>query len=117
MDEKVSQYIEKQKSPQREIIMKLRKIFFETIKKCEEKFVWGVISLDDNRFYLVGLKERVHIGFAIDGLSKEEISEFEGAGKTMRHIKISAIKEIDKKRLVSLIRLVHKKSSGLNVSA
>jgi hypothetical protein len=113
MDEKVNQYIDKQKSPQKEIILALRKIFFKTIKNCEEKFGWGVISLDGNRFYLVGLKEGVHIGFAIDGLSKEEVAQFEGAGKTMRHIKIKTIEDIDEKKLVSFIKLVHKKSVGV----
>lgn len=113
MNDKVKEYIDKQESPQKEIIMAVRKIFFATIKNCEEKVGWGVISLDNNRFYLVSLKERVHIGFAIDGLSKEEIAEFEGAGKTMRHIKIKNTQDIDKKELVRLIKLVHEKSTGV----
>jgi hypothetical protein len=113
MDEKVKQYIDKQKSPQKKIILTLRKIFLKTIKNCEEKFGWGVISLDGNRFYLVGLKERVHIGFAIGGLTKEEIAQFEGAGKTTRHLKIKNIEDIDEKKLISFIKLVHKKSVGV----
>lgn len=110
LDQKVKQYINKQEPLQKKIILALRKIFFETIKNCEEKFNWGVISLDKNRFYLAGLKEKVHVGFAVSGLSKKEIEEFEGSGKTMRHIKIKSIESIDKKKIINLIKMVHKKS-------
>jgi hypothetical protein len=110
MDEKVKKYIDKQTSLQKEIIQKVRKIFFKAIKNCEESFGWGVIALDNNRFYLVGLKEWVHVGFAINGLTKAEIAEFEGSGKNMRHIKIKELKDIDEKRLLRLIKMVHKKS-------
>jgi len=56
------------------------------------------------------MKNRVHVGFAINGLSKEEIGLFEGSGKTMRHIKIHSLEEIDEKKLVKLIGLVDQKS-------
>lgn len=111
MNDKVEKYIAKQKSPQKAIIQKLRKIFSQAIKNCEEDFGWGVITLDQKRFYLAGLKDKVHIGFSINGLTKKEMSEFEGSGKTMRHIKIKSLGEIDEKKLTKLIKLVHKKSS------
>ena len=114
ISEKVKEYIDKQKSPQKEIILKVRKIFFKTIRNCEEDFDWGVISLDQGRFYLVGLKDKVNVGFSIKGLSKEEINEFEGKGKTMRHIKISDMDGIDEKRLVKLIKLAHSKSTSVS---
>jgi len=53
----------------------------------------------------------VHVGFAINGLSKEEIRLFEGSGKTMRHIKIHSLDDIDEKKLVELIQLVDKKTT------
>jgi hypothetical protein len=56
------------------------------------------------------MKNRVHIGFAINGLSKEEIGLFEGRSKTMRHIKIHSLEDIDEKKLVKLIKLVDKKA-------
>jgi hypothetical protein len=52
----------------------------------------------------------VHVGFAITGLTKEEINLFEGGGKTMRHIKIYSLDEIDEEKLVKLIELVDKKA-------
>jgi len=62
------------------------------------------------KFYLAAMKNRVHVGFAINGLNKEEIGLFEGSGKTMRHIKIHSLEDIDEKKLVKLIRLVDKKT-------
>ena len=110
MDKQVEGYIEKQKSPQKEILRKVRKIFLKTLPNCEEKSTWGVIAFEGGKFYIAAMKNRVHVGFAINGLNKEEINMFEGSGKTMRHIKIHSIEEIDEKKLVKLIKLVDKKS-------
>jgi hydrogenase maturation factor len=56
------------------------------------------------------MKNRVHVGFAITGLNEEEISLLEGGGKTMRHIKIPTLENIDEKKLVKLIKMVDKKA-------
>ena len=53
----------------------------------------------------------MHVGFAINGLSEKEISLFEGSGKTMRHIKIHNLKDINEQKFVELIELVEKKST------
>jgi hypothetical protein len=106
----VNEYIEKQKSPQKEIIQKVRKIFQKTLPTSEEKMLWGVITYSEGKFYIAAMKNRVHVGFAINGLSKDEISLFEGSGKTMRHIKIPALEDIDEKTLVNLIEMVDKKA-------
>jgi len=110
MDNQVSKYIEKQKSPQKEIIQKVRKIFQKTLPSCEEKMAWGVITFAASKFYIAAMKNRVHVGFAITGLNKDEISLFEGSGKTMRHIKIPTLEDIDEKTLVKLIEMVDKKA-------
>lgn len=110
MDEKVKQYIEKQKSPQKKIILAVRKIFFDTIKNCEEKFGWGVIVLCGGKFYIGAMKSRVHVGFSIIGLDKEEIELLQGGGKTMKHLKIPDLKSIDEPKLKKLIKLVNKKA-------
>jgi uncharacterized protein YdhG (YjbR/CyaY superfamily) len=110
MDKQVIEYIEKQKSPQKEIIKKVRKIFQKTLPNCEEKMCWGVITYAAGKFYLAAMKTRVHVGFSITGLSKEEVSLFEGSGKTMRHIKIPTLENIDEKELVKLIEMVEKKA-------
>jgi uncharacterized protein YdhG (YjbR/CyaY superfamily) len=110
MEKQVSEYIDKQKSPQKEIIQKVRKIFQKTLPSCEEKMAWGVPTFAAGKFYIAAMKNRVHVGFAITGLNKDEINLFEGSGKTMRHIKIPTLEDIDQKKLVRLIELVDRKA-------
>ena len=110
MDQQVKVYIERQKSPQKEILQKVREIFLETLPSCEEKMAWGVVTFAGGKFYIAAMKNRVHVGFAVTGLAKDEINLFEGSGKTMRHVKIPALESIDENRLVKLIQLVDKKA-------
>jgi uncharacterized protein YdhG (YjbR/CyaY superfamily) len=110
MVKQVEEYIRKQKSPQKEIIQKVRNIFLTTLPSCEEKMAWGVITFAKGKFYIAAMKNRVHVGFSITGLNKEEICLFEGSGKTMKHIKIPSLEDIDEKMLVKLIRMVDKKA-------
>ncbi len=110
MNNQADAYIEKQKSPQKEILKELRMIFRETLPNCKEEMRWGVVTFGDGKFYIAAMKNRVHVGFVITGLSKEEMSLFEGNGKTMRHIKITTIENIDKTNLVKLIKMVDQKA-------
>ena len=111
MDKQVDDYIEKQKSPQKEILKKVREIFLRTLPNCKEKSAWGVVAFEEGKFYIAAMKNRVHVGFSINGLNKEEIGLFEGSGKTMRHIKIHSLEDIDEIKLVKLIKLVDKKTT------
>ena len=112
MNTQVNEYIKKQKSPQKEIIKKVRKIFQKTLLNSEEKMRWGVITYPPDKFYIAAMKNRVHVGFAITGLNKDEIKLFEGSGKTMRHIKISTVENVDEKKLTELIEMVNQKTSS-----
>ena len=106
----VDAYIDKQKLPQKEILQKLRTIFRETLPNCKEEMRWGVVTFGDGKFYIAAMKNRVHVGFAVAGLSNEEMSLFEGNGKAMRHIKIPTVENIDKTNLVKLIKMVDQKA-------
>jgi hypothetical protein len=110
LDKQIEEYIKKQKTTQKEIIEKVRNIFLKTLPKSKEEKRWGVIVFAGGKFYIAAIKDRVHIGFAINGLNKEEISLFEGTGKTMRHIKIHSLEDINEEKLVNLIKLVDKKT-------
>lgn len=91
-------------------MLKVRKIFEETLSNFEEEMAWGVVTFASRKFYIAAMKNRVHVGFAITGLNKDEIDLFEGSGKTMRHLKISSLEGIDENRLVKLIEMVEKKA-------
>lgn len=105
----VENYIEKQKSPQKEICQKLRKIIFKTFPDIKEEMRWGVPSYENGKYYFVALKTHVNLGFSLKDLSKEEIALFEGSGKTMKHIEISSLAEIDEKKIIKLMKLIKKK--------
>jgi hypothetical protein len=109
MNSEVTAYIKKQKSPQREICQRLRKIILKTFPKIKEEMRWGVPVYDGGRYYIGSLRDHVNLGFAIKGLTKKELELFEGAGKLMRHVKIFTVKDIDEKRIVKLLKLVKNK--------
>ena len=105
-EKKVDEYIENQKSPQKEICMKLRTIIFKTFPDIKEEMKWGVPSYAGGKYYFVALKTHVNLGFSIKGLSKEKIALFQGSGKTMKIIEIKSEKEIDEKQIVKLLKMV-----------
>jgi hypothetical protein len=111
MDIKVYEYINRQKSPQKEICLYLRELIVKTIPEVKEEIRWGVPVFAGGKFYIGSLKDHVNLGFSIAGLSEKEIALFEGSGKTMRHLKIRSILDIDENRLIQLIRLVNKKAT------
>jgi len=105
MDKKVENYIEKQKLPQQEICQNLRKIILKTFPSIKEEMKLGVPWYEE-KYYIVALKDHVNLGFSLKGLSKEETELFEGGGKTMKHIKITSLNEIDETKIVKLLKVV-----------
>ena len=105
MDKEVTGYIEKQKSPQKEILYKLRGIITRNSSGIHEQMKLGV-PWYEGRYYLVALKDHVNLGFSLEGLSREEERLFEGGGKTMKHIKFYSPGDIDEKRIISLLDMV-----------
>jgi hypothetical protein len=105
MDKKVTEYLEKQQSPHKEICRKLREIILNTFPDIIEEMKYGV-PYYGNKYYIVALKTHVNLGFSITGLTKEEIALFEGSGKTTRHIKIKTLEEIDEKEIIKLLKIL-----------
>ncbi len=105
MDEKVRKHLDKLPSPQKEICEKVRNIILKTFPNLEESFKNGV-PWYECKYYIVGFKDHVNIGFSVEGLTAEEISLFEGKGKYMRHIKLFSPDEIDESRIVRLLKVV-----------
>ena len=69
----------------------------------------GVPVYAEGKYYLVALKTHVNLVFSLKGLSKEEKELFVGSGKTMKHIEIRSLKDIDDERITRLLKLVWKK--------
>lgn len=81
MDNQINAYIDRQKSPQKEILQEIRIIFKKTLPNCKEEMRWGVVTFESGKFYIAAMKNCVHVGFAITGLSEDEIGLFEGTVK------------------------------------
>ena len=111
MSMEVEKYVEKQKSPQREIVQRLREMILKSFPNIKEEFKMGV-PWYEGKYYIVALKDHVNLGFSVKGLSKQEQTLFEGKGKMMRHVKFYSLEDIDEMRMVKLLRLVAEKSVG-----
>jgi hypothetical protein len=109
MSSQIDDYINKQASPQKEICQHLREIIFKTLPDVKEEMKWGVPAFADGKFYIVALKDHVNLGFSIKGLTKEDIALFDSGGKTMKHIEVDKLENIDEKRIVGLLKLVAEK--------
>ena len=116
MNESVNNYIEKQKSPQREICHKLRSVILSTFPGIKEEMKLGV-PWYEGKYYIVALKDHVNLGFSIQGLAKTEIDLFKGSGKTMKNIEIRAIEEVDEERIVELLKVVKKGSLQISLQS
>jgi hypothetical protein len=105
MHQKVKIYLDKLPSPQKEICERIREIILNTFPDLDESFKNGV-PWYENRFYIVGFKDHVNIGFSVKGLSPKDMKLFEGNGIFMRHIKIYSIDDINENKIVNLLKVV-----------
>ncbi len=106
---KITQYIQKQKSPQKQICNKLRKIILKTVPKIKEDMKMGV-PWYEGKYYIVSLKDSVNLGFSVKGLDKKDASNFNGQGKYMGHLKFKKPEDADEAKIIKLLKLVDKKA-------
>ena len=106
MKSKIDDYVQKQRSPQKEICQRLRRLILKTFPDQEEEMKWGVPTFCSGKFYIVALKDHVNLGFSIKSLSKKEVALFQGTGKTMKHLTISSLEDMDEDKIVTLLKVV-----------
>jgi hypothetical protein len=109
MNKKVDEYIGKQKSPQREICLELRRIVFQILPNIDEEMKWGVPTYAKGKYYIVALRDHVNFGISLKGLSEEENKLLDGSGKTMKHVELRSVEEIEEKKVAELLKLAMKK--------
>jgi hypothetical protein len=109
LSNKVEEYFNKQKSPQKEICQKLIQLICDTFPDIEEEMKWGVPAYGNGKYYILALKDHVNLGFSLKGLAKEDMALFDGGGKTMKHIEIASLKNINRERIIGLLKLVKEK--------
>lgn len=105
MNSAIDEYIDDQKTPQREICRELRKVILEAIPGVKEEMKMGVPWYED-KVYLVALRDHVNIGFSLKGLSQEMQLQLNGNGKTMKHLAIRSMHDINKEQIVKILTSV-----------
>ena len=88
MDKKVSEYIAKQPSPQREILIRIRELIGKIIPNAEEKMSYGAPTFKLNSKQVLYAAFKEHIGFypepEIIEKFKEELKDYETAKGTIK---------------------------------
>lgn len=107
MDKKVTEYIEKQKSPQKEIMNKLRKLIMETVPNAEELMSYGVPAFKENNSILMYSVFKEHFGIypgpAVITELKNELKGYKTSKGTVKF-------PLDKPMPVDLIKKIVKNS-------
>lgn len=96
-------YFNKQKSPQKEICIKLREIILRHYPHAEEEMKWGVPAYAGGKIYIVALKNHVNIGFSLKDLPDDKQHFLGGSGKTMKHLEFHSMDEIKEDIIVDLV--------------
>ena len=102
----VTKYIDQANTSQTEIMEVLRKLIHATIPDLDEAIKWGfpVFSHEEDLIYFRSNKQHVTLGF----LHFERLTAFadvlQGTGKSMRHLKIRSVEQIDEKLVVSILK-------------
>jgi len=110
----VGEYTQKQQSPMREIIQRLRNIILKTFTTIREEVKMGV-PWYEGKFYLVALRDHVNLGFSVKGLSESQMALLEGKGKIMRHVKFYSLEDVDEVKVVKLFKILSEKNADSEI--
>ena len=110
MDIRSKQFLEKQDKRQKTIINKLRTLILENFPGIKETGMAEGLWYE-GKFYIASFGDHVNLGVGVEGLSENEINNFTGKGRTMRHLKFYSAEEVNKSKLLKLMKLVYKKSN------
>jgi hypothetical protein len=108
MDKKVAVYLKRQNKEQKGIIEALRIIIINNLPKLIETVMTEGLWYE-GKFYITSFKNHVNLGIGISGLTEDEINPFEGKGKSMRHIKLYSVEDINKNELLKVMKMVDAK--------
>jgi hypothetical protein len=109
MHGKAGLYIKRQPKDLREIIELVRNLILTNFPEIKETVMKEGLWYQ-GKFYLTAFKDHVNLGVGVNGLNSEELKNFEGKGRSMRHLKLYSVNDIDEQKLLSLMRLIHNKT-------
>ncbi len=108
MNEKVTQYIENSIESQQSILIELRNLIHSLTPNVSEQYKWSrpVYAIDKDFCYLKTTKKHVTLGFFEFEKIETNKHLIEGSGKSMRHIKLSDVGEIEQLNIARMIQEV-----------
>lgn len=98
MNAQVTDYINSAPEEQQKIMHRVRSLLHEAVANVTEEFKWSrpVFRLKKQFAYLQANKNQVNLGFYKDFHQLNDPKGLlEGTGKTMRHIKLRSVIDID----------------------
>ncbi len=105
MSEEINAYIEKFDSSQQAILVRLHETIMSVLPSPKEQYKWGrpVYATTKDVCYLQATKKYVTLGFfEFDKITTNK-HLIEGTGKSMRHIKLSDIKDIEELQVTQML--------------
>lgn len=102
MNAQITEYINKAPKGQKEIMETIRSLIHRSVKDVTEEYKWSrpVFRSKNDFAYLQSNKNYVNLGF-YKGFEKldDPNNLLEGTGKTMRHIKLKKVEDVDSELL------------------
>jgi hypothetical protein len=104
--EKVTEYINNTSPEHIQILKTLRQLIHKTVPKTTEDLKWGIPVFTKSKIftYLRCSKNHIALGlYNIDRINDKE-KLLEGTGKTMKHLKIKKLEDIDSQLIVDWLK-------------
>lgn len=107
LNQNVTAYINAASSEQIEILEHLRQLIHNNIDHVTEEIKWGIPVFIKNKVftYLRATKKHIALGFYNIDRIDDPNEILEGEGKTMRHIKVKSIEDINEKLIIEWLQL------------
>lgn len=108
LDKNVSAYISKATEEQTELLEQLRQLIHDAVPGTTEAIKWGfpVFTKTKNYAYFRYSKKHITLGFYNPEKIEDPDGLLEGAGDTLKHIKIKKQEDIDAKLLKKWLKAI-----------
>lgn len=105
MNTQVTSYIEQSAENQQEVLIQLRKLILSSAPKINEQFKWSrpVYAIEKDFCYLKTTKKHVTLGFFEFEKIITNKHLVAGTGKSMRHVKLNHVKDIEEFKISQMI--------------
>lgn len=101
----VDKYIGKLDPPLKAIVQELRKIITNLSSDMKEEIKWNVPTYSINKNICSVMAHKKHVNLQIFlGAHIKDAQELDGAGKDMRHLKFSALNEVEEEKISKYLK-------------